>query len=308
VAATVNVTFLGCVGNCKYFIESFVDCVSQGTTEISESANSNVVVTVQGDGSGTTVSQVKFVKRTEPSCADAEGVMVIGDILVIGGGLGKRAKSEVKSCSTGDRNLIFIGDSITSAYGIDGVAPCGFTAATENYLHGYGKVIADLMNANAHIISWSGIGVVRNYLDEKQLSETPMPVYYNRTIPIEASSYWNPSQFKPDAVYVQLGTNDFSLPNPPTAEQFQSGYTTFINRIRTDYPGAKIMIACAAMKVDGMCENIEATANANNVAYLDVPSSTIENDIACDVHPSAQGHVNMANVIAPALEALLASK
>jgi lysophospholipase L1-like esterase len=313
--ATVNVKFASCSGSCKYHVEAFVDCASQGVTEISEQASDSVQVYVPPSGGASKL--VRFVKRTEASCADAAGVMVVGDVSVSGGTVvaGSYAASknlrgqQLRSCSSTPpaHNILFIGDSITAAYGVDGIAPCSFTAFTETSLHSYATYVATAVNAEAHLIAWSGIGVVRNYGDSSQLSAAPMPVYYNRTIATEPTSFWSPGQWKPDLVYVQLGTNDYSTYPQPTDEQFRQGYAVFLAQIRFDYPDAKLLIACAPMKNVNQCENILAVSKTNNVQYVDIPSSTMDGAVGCSGHPNAQGQMNLANYILPTIRSLLST-
>jgi len=291
------------------------------TTEISESAYHFVIVSMNLSSEGTTF---QFIKRTEPSCGDSMGVMTVGDITVTGGSLlqaNKKTQTEKKgsrslkasaSTTQAQANILFIGDSITAAYGVDGTDPCGFTAATQNIEHSYATLVANELNAQEHIVAWSGIGVVRNYGDVNQTSAIPMPVRYNRTIPTEDTSFWNPAYFTPDVVFVMLGTNDYSTYPQPTDDQFQSGYAAFLTQIRTDYPDAKIVIACAPMKNVNQCNNVAAVAQTNAIivsSYLDIPSTTMSSSgsYGCSGHPSVQAHVNIAAVVAPAVQKLLPS-
>ncbi len=59
-----------------------------------------------------------------------------------------------------DRRLLFIGDSITAGYGVlcnDTAAP--FAAETESAYHTYAAVAARALDADAHVIAFSGKGV-----------------------------------------------------------------------------------------------------------------------------------------------------
>jgi lysophospholipase L1-like esterase len=318
---TITINYTNCTGNCKYFIETLVDCSSLMTTEISENVYQFVVVSMVLPSEG---YDFKFIKRTEAGFGECQGVMQFGDITISNGGLGKAPKADDKknalrgskssslsSCSTSSNRILFIGDSITAAFGVDGTDPCPFAAATENIEHSYATLVANEVGATAHILAWSGIGVVHNNGDPNQASTTNMPVLYNRTIPTESASFWLPGQFSPDVVYVMLGTNDFSTSPHPTNEQFQSGYAAFLTQIRADYPSAKIMIACAPMKNSNQCDNVAAVAtnNADLVsAYLDIPTTTMttSGSNGCGGHPSRQAHVNMASLIVPVMQKLLA--
>ena len=64
--------------------------------------------------------------------------------------------------------------------------------------------------AQVHVVAWSGKGVVRNYQDPGITSPDPLPIYFNRTIGVHPAPIWDFAQYKPDAVVINLGTNDFS--------------------------------------------------------------------------------------------------
>ena len=58
------------------------------------------------------------------------------------------------------RRLLFIGDSITAGYGVlcnDSDAP--FAPETQSALHAYAAVAARALEADAHVIAYSGKGV-----------------------------------------------------------------------------------------------------------------------------------------------------
>jgi lysophospholipase L1-like esterase len=312
----ITINYSDCSGTCNYYIETLVDCESYMTTEISETAFQAVSVSIVLPPGG---SKFQFIKRTEPFSNDAEGVMQVDDYIVsrirdiavirdieISGGYLTAASS---GCFTPTRKILFIGDSITAAFGVDDTDPCEFQASTENILHSYATLVANALEAEAHILAISGIGVVHNIFSLTAVSDNPMPVFYNRTIPSEADSYWAPSGFSPDVVYVMLGTNDFSSLPQPTDEEFQNGYAAFLTQIHSDYPNAKIMIACAPMKPERLPSNFQAVAEANAdliSAYLDIPTTTMTDSGSngCDGHPSQQGQVNMANLIVPVMEKL----
>eukprot|EP01034_Spumella_vulgaris_P001768 gene1768-2321_t len=52
--------------------------------------------------------------------------------------------------------MLVFGDSVSVAYGVDGVYPCPFTAETQNVAEGYVSLVAEAINADLHVIGWSG--------------------------------------------------------------------------------------------------------------------------------------------------------
>jgi hypothetical protein len=178
-------------------------------------------------------------------------------------------------------------------------------------LDSYASIVAKAVGATAHILPWSGKGVVRNYGDVNQLSTEPMPVFYNRTIatagPSE-SNYWKPSLFVPDVVLVMLGTNDYSTQPNPTDAQFTQGLVDLLSVIQRDYPSAKIAALCAPLRAGNQCQNIQAAAAAiggGGATYIDVPVSTTNGGWGCDGHPNVATQQNMADYITPIVKGLL---
>lgn len=66
-----------------------------------------------------------------------------------------------------ERRIEYIGDSITCGYGSEGVwNQEEFDTSTENPWEGYAAITARSLNADYHLVSWSGIGVISNYTEE----------------------------------------------------------------------------------------------------------------------------------------------
>jgi lysophospholipase L1-like esterase len=197
-----------------------------------------------------------------------------------------------------ERRMEVIGDSITCGYGNEGPDQyCSFSAETENHYLTYAAVAAREVGAELHTVAWSGKGVVFNYGDD---SVEPMPELYDRAIPTEAGS-WG-FAWEPDAVVVNLGTNDFSTDGDPTEEQFAAAYEAFLAHIRSGYPDALILCAVAPLLSGGDLEAAEAgirraisgrtTAGDRRVAFVDLSVDPI--GWGCDWHPSAATHEAMA--------------
>ena len=66
-----------------------------------------------------------------------------------------------------------MGDSITCGYGIDGVWNKDvFSTETENPIKGYAYKTAQLCKSEFQYVSWSGMGVLSSWVDEK--AEKPL--------------------------------------------------------------------------------------------------------------------------------------
>ncbi len=135
------------------------------------------------------------------------------------------------------RRLEFIGDSLTAGYGVEcASAEENFSGATESAYAAYAGVASRALEADAHVIAWSGKGMVRNCCGN---TDPPLPGVYGRTLGNEDGSTWDFTRWTPDAVVVNLGTNDFNGGVDPDA--FVEGYTAFLGLLRDTYPEAPIV-------------------------------------------------------------------
>jgi len=208
------------------------------------------------------------------------------------------------------RKLEVIGASVTCGYGVDGQAPCSFTPLTENFFHSFGFMLANEFQASYHTVCWSGKGVVRNSGDPNITSPYPMPVLYQRTIGSLPNSTWNFSSWIPDAVIINLGTNDFSSKPYPPKEIFVQGYVDFLKSIQSSYSDnlkLKIFVMCGPMSSGVVCDYIQEIASkVPNTFYVDTqnildPST----DIGCDGHPNQIGQLKTANITIPIIRNLM---
>jgi lysophospholipase L1-like esterase len=218
--------------------------------------------------------------------------------------------STLLSVPAPSRRIEFVGDSITCGYGNGGTEPtCPFSSATENHLASYGAIAARLLGAEGWGVAWSGKGVSQNYGGN---TTDPLPALYERAIPTDPASVWDFST-KPDAVVINLGTNDFSSDPDPTQETFAADYEALLETIRTHYPEAFVLCTVGPMLSGtdlekartGIETAVEArqTAGDANVAVFEM---NVANDSpGCDYHPSVATHELMAEVLAVELRAHL---
>jgi len=101
------------------------------------------------------------------------------------------------------RKLEFLGDSITAGF-------CNECLTDppdhrEAYLATWDFQVAKHLNAQVHTEAWSGLGMVKNCC----LGNTTMPGIFRRTLATEnVDDTWDFLAWKPDALIVNLGTND----------------------------------------------------------------------------------------------------
>jgi lysophospholipase L1-like esterase len=211
------------------------------------------------------------------------------------------------------RRLEFIGDSITCGYGNEGPdMNCPFTPQTENHYLAYPSLTARALNAEVSTVAWSGKGVACNYGDDASSCTNPLPTYYERILPDQATPLWDFSKFVPDAVVVNLGTNDLSTTTDPTQAEFETAYRALLEKIRSKYPNAHILCTNGPMLGGEDLTTVRSYLTNVVTAMADAKISTFTIDAqdgtdgyGCDWHPSLARHEKVAAVVTAALRAKL---
>ena len=138
------------------------------------------------------------------------------------------------------RKLMFIGDSVT----------CGEKDAYEpgrdlsdklnsNARVSFGMILARRLGAQCHLVSYGGRGVIRDWQGIRDTNNAPQ--FYELALPDEAGARWQHSRYVPDAIGIQLGTNDFNQ-GVPDQNEFVNAYVEFIQKVRRDAPNAAILV------------------------------------------------------------------
>ncbi|KAM9969404.1 hypothetical protein ACTFIR_001239 [Dictyostelium discoideum] len=208
------------------------------------------------------------------------------------------------------RKIEFIGDSITCGYGDLGTAPCNFEAITEDNYDTYASITARELECEMFLEAWSGRGVVRNYGSPTPTSTSgTVPDLYPYTIPTDPSIEWDFDQYIPDAVVINLGTNDYSTQPVPSQEQFQNGYIEFIKTIKSNYAQAEpeIFLICGPMIGNPCCEYVANVSTLVGATFIDAQNILTEpTDFGCNGHPSINGHMKLGAVISPIIQKVMA--
>ncbi len=256
-----------------------------------------------------------IVKRTEsgPGGSPNSGK---GEFL----GFRIRPDTELLAVTPPQRRLEFVGDSITCGYGneLSTTDPDSykFTAVNENAWLAFSAVTARALSADYVAIAASGRGVIRNY---GGFAGTLVPAMYDLTLPEDPEfPAWDHSQYEPDVVVINLGTNDYS-PGieleelPAHREAFRAGYSEFLTHIRAVHPEATIVATLGPMMGDSWPAGYQAwtsiqedlalvlaeraAAGDTNVhLHVFAPQSSPYGE---DWHPTIATHQKMADTLAP---------
>lgn len=225
------------------------------------------------------------------------------------GGFEVEAGELVATPSPRAHRIEFIGDSITCGYGNEDTTPnCRFSANTENHYLTYAALTARALDAVHTAIAWSGRGMFRNYPDASR-SQPTMPQLYDRILPNDESSLWDFSRYTPEAVVINLGTNDYAINDDP-GQSYTDTYVTFLQRLRGIYPEAHLF-AIMQRYPAGAQQRVQDAVNARNAAgdakvhYFGFGPVNAGDGVGCDGHPSVAGHQRMASELTPFLRSTL---
>lgn len=200
------------------------------------------------------------------------------------------------------RKIEVIGDSITSAYGIGALLPCTNTAALEIISESYSVLAATTLKADYSIISWSGIGIIRNYASGQTDTSPIMPERYTKYGANDASnSYTFPASDAPDAVVINLGTNDFGHNNVRpklTKSEYTAAMVKFVNYVAGAYKNdPAFFLLTSPMLNDGypageMVKSTQREGLQDAIAMLNgtraylVEWADQGSEVGCDYHPT----------------------
>ena len=210
------------------------------------------------------------------------------------------------------RRSEFIGNSITCGYGVRGDSSgCHFSPQTEDAGMSYAAMVSRELHADYHLVSYSGKGVVRNYGDKNITSPDPMPSLYDRICCYDSTLKWNFNKWIPQAVVINLGTNDFSTEPFPDKDVFMAGYNNLINRVRLLYPDVTIFCVSGPMigepctgYIREVVEKQQLKEERNkDVFFIEIPRNIMDSkDWGCDMHPNIYGANKMSDIIVPAIK------
>jgi len=197
------------------------------------------------------------------------------------------------------KKIEFIGDSLTVGFGIEGPCidcPSDTERQYKNNYMSYAQVASRALDASCHIIAVSGRGMVKNYGETTGRSIENMPYLYDRVICTKSEPKWNFIKFVPDAVVINLGTNDFSAEPKADEKEFINSYLDLIKRVRFNYEKAAIFLVSGPVIgeilhpiVDKIAE-MACDVNLHRVKLSPVP----ESDMGCQWHPNVSANKKMA--------------
>lgn len=268
---------------------------------------------------------IRFVKEVQAMPGDPQARLQIHAL---------RTDGEFLPVSPRPRKLEFIGDSITSGEGLTGAKeeedwiPMFFSA-----VHGFPLLTAELCGAECRVISQSGWGVRSGWDNDprcalpKVYSQICGPLTGEENIALGSQEPYHFAAWQPDAVIVNLGTNDGGAihqppwRNPATGESFrqtadpagrqafQDEAAAFLHQLREKNPKAFLLWAYGMLGRD-MAEPIrqavshyQQESGDRRAAFLLLPDTTPET-IGSRGHSGKKAHALAAQLLAHTLKTL----
>ncbi len=203
---------------------------------------------------------------------------------------------------TSGRRIEVVGDSISCGYGDEAKNQNSkFRAQTENAYETYGAIAARYFGAEFSDIAWSG---------RKMWPDNTTPSIYAYSLPTDTSSLWNYSKWVPQAIIINLSTNDFNG-STPSVKDWTGGYEAFITRLRKHFPKAVIFVASSPMEGGTRSSLIrtylhkivsdEHAAGDTRVHFMNYATEDPADGLGSGWHPSLKTHRIMAHVTEAAI-------
>lgn len=257
--------------------------------------------------------KVKVLKLSE----SASATIGIGDITVT-------SVNDICPTAKKQHTIEFIGDSITCGYGIDDeVKEHSFKNSTEDGTKTYAIKTANALDADYSIVSVSGVGVISNYTSAGvKNADNVMPKYYDK-VAYSWSSFgdwsspakmdWDFEKFQPEAIVVNLGTNDSSYVagNAARQQEFVEGYVDFLKKIRSNNAASTIFCTLGIMGADLYPQIEEAVAiytketGDTNITCMQFDTQNMNDGLCVDWHPTEKTNTKAAAKLTSYIEEVM---
>jgi hypothetical protein len=180
-------------------------------------------------------------------------------------------------------------------------------------------IFAKNLNAKFHLVSWSGIGIISNYVDESvnvPFIDWLMPSnwpYTDKSAQLRLGmepEIWDETKFTPDIVVINLGTNDASFVRDKEERRlsYVSSYKQLLEAVHRRSPNAKIC-CCLGLMGQLLNDSVKEAIERFNKEFpnvktkmVDFPVQDEKDGIAADWHPSAITHKKAAEQLAKELK------
>ena len=170
---------------------------------------------------------------------------------------------------------------------------------------------ARALGAELSTIATSGQGAYRNYGGDMM---NTMPMVYDRTLTNAATPAWD-FRVAPQAVVINLGTNDISNNKGDPGMPFRDAYLGLVQTVRMKYPQALIVCIIGPLlsgaELDAIRGHLTAVVSARRTAgdtkieLFDQIAAQTSDKAACQYHPNVAENQLMADLLTAELRTRL---
>lgn len=215
----------------------------------------------------------------------------------------------------------FIGDSITCGYGVDDEDPLHpFQTATEDVTRAYAYKTASALEADYSMFSTSGYGIISGYTGDPsvKMPHQRIPDFYESMgfsydrmpgIPAPMDIPWDYNKFIPDAIVVNLGTNDDSYCQDfeDRQQEYADAYVRFLKVIRSHNPNSMLFCVLGLMGdrlYPWVCKAVStysAETGDQRITTVHLPEQDASIGYVSDYHPLESAHQKAADALVPVI-------
>lgn len=213
------------------------------------------------------------------------------------------------------RKIEFIGDSITCGYGVDEQnASATYSTSNSDGSKSFAYKTAEKLGADFSMFAASGFGIISGYTGGELNTLQTIPPYYDSlgfswyTLPDGSKPMdlaWNYDVSEPDAIVINLGTNDSSYCKSDEAKKaaFVKGYIDFLKHVRSKNPTAEIFCTLGIMGQDLYPQIEEAVASYTKetgdklVTCLEFDVQNMNDGVCVDWHPTETSYEKAADTL-----------
>lgn len=224
--------------------------------------------------------------------------------------------AEIQPTAVKSRKIEFIGDSITCGYGVDDQSTTShWSTANSDGSKAFAYKTAQKLGAEYSMFAASGFGVISGYTGGDINTLQTIPQYYGSqgfswyTLPNGKKATdiaWNFDVDEPDAIVINLGTNDSSYTKDDEAKKaaFVEKYVDFLKQIRSKNPTATIFCTLGTMGQDLYPQVEEAVASYSketgdkNITSLEFDVQNMNDGVCVDWHPTEATHEKASETLA----------
>lgn len=224
--------------------------------------------------------------------------------------------AEIQPTAVKSRKIEFIGDSITCGYGVDDQSTTShWSTSNSDGSKSFAYKTAQKLGAEYSMFAASGFGVISGYTGGDINTLQTIPQYYGSqgfswyTLPNGKQAMdiaWNFDVDEPDAIVINLGTNDSSYTRNDEAKKaaFVEKYVDFLKQIRSKNPTATIFCTLGTMGQDLYPQVEEAVASYSketgdkNITSLEFDVQNMNDGVCVDWHPTETTHEKASDTLA----------